>query len=185
MEKKTIEVLWTGGYDSTYMVTRLSRRPVRIQPVYMQFKRRSEALELKAMSKITALLKKHPATKAEFLETRIMPWGSIAEDPEVKSAYDKLVETHFIGYQYNRLAPYAKEHPGMEIGIYGRAIAIIKDFGQLNRFETEEEGQFYALDPEKSDDIILKLFGYYHFPIAGTKKEETTLTILIHKNGVK
>ena len=181
-EKKTVEVLWTGGYDSTYMVTRLSRRPVRIQPVYMETHRQSQPQELKAMEKIMALLKKHPATKAEFLPIKILPWGTVPEDPEVKAAYDKLNETHFLGYQYARFAAYAKDHPGMEIGIQdGHAISVIKAFAALKQLDTEEEGTYYVLDTEKSDAVMNTLFAYYHFPICETKKDE--MKEWFHANG--
>ena len=139
----------------------------------METHRQSHPLVLKAMEKITTLLKKHPATKAELLPIKILPWGSVPEDPEVKAAYDKVNEKYFLGYQYARFAAYAREHQGMEIGIQdGHAISVIKAFAVLNRFDTEEEGTYYALDTAKSEAVINTLFSYYHFPIADTGKEE-------------
>ncbi len=51
MEK--IKVLWTGGFDSTFVVCQLSLLPVEIQPIYISMGRNSEANELKAIQTIS------------------------------------------------------------------------------------------------------------------------------------
>ena len=57
-ENKTIKILWTGGWDSTYRIIELSRRPVNIQPIYVYGDGRiSENYERTAMQKILSELK--------------------------------------------------------------------------------------------------------------------------------
>jgi hypothetical protein len=56
--KKTIRILWTGGWDSTYRIIELSRQPVAIQPIYVYGDGRvSEPFERRAMQKILTQLK--------------------------------------------------------------------------------------------------------------------------------
>ena len=69
MEKKIVEILWTGGWDSTFRIVELSRMDgVVIQPIYVEDKKRgSVPYELKAMDDIVSLLKEKSETKADFL----------------------------------------------------------------------------------------------------------------------
>jgi len=60
-EKKVIELLWSGGFDSSFRVTQLSMLPVIIQPYYLSDFRLSENMELNAIEEISKLLKQKPA----------------------------------------------------------------------------------------------------------------------------
>lgn len=55
MEKGTVNILWTGGWDSTFRVVELSRMEgITIQPVYViDPNRKSVPYELRAMDNIT------------------------------------------------------------------------------------------------------------------------------------
>ena len=56
-------VLWTGGFDSTYVVMKLLWEGHEVQPIYLSSidRRSSEAVELHVMSSITAHIQnEHP-----------------------------------------------------------------------------------------------------------------------------
>ena len=51
--KKTVNLLWTSGWDSTYRLVELSRMDVRVQPIYVTgMGRPSEQRELQAQKEI-------------------------------------------------------------------------------------------------------------------------------------
>ena len=66
---KTYNVCWTGGVDSTFIVTQLSQFPVTIRPFYIkgQTFRQSEPQELEAIATIRELLLADLRTKATIL----------------------------------------------------------------------------------------------------------------------
>ena len=79
---KTYNVFWSGGVDSTFVVTQLSQYPVTIRSFYVkgQTFRLSEPQEFQARKAIRELLIADPRTKAEILEPEIIE----ANDPRVK-----------------------------------------------------------------------------------------------------
>ncbi len=172
-EEKTVEVLWTGGYDSTFMMALLSQKPIRIQPVYLQCQRRSEPQERGAMKKIRELLLKHPSTKAQIAEPKIIPWGSVTEDPAIAAGWDRINKEFFLGGQYKQIASYAKDHPGMCIGLQNHhAVSILRKTGKLDAHEDEAGWTYYTLDPAASPEHISVVFSYYRLPIADYTKAD-------------
>ena len=87
---KTYNVCWSGGIDSTFIVTQLSQLPVTIQPFYVkgQTFRLSEPQELAAISSIRELLLADSRTKAEILSPIII------EKDDVKLKDRELVQAH-------------------------------------------------------------------------------------------
>lgn len=88
--KKTYNVCWSGGLDSTLVVTQLSRFPVTIRPFYIkgQTFRLSEPQELKAVAAIRELLLADPRTRAELLPLEILE----KNDPRIKDR--EIVAAH-------------------------------------------------------------------------------------------
>ena len=66
--KKTVNLLWTSGWDSTYRLVELSRMDVRVQPIYVTgMGRPSEQRELQAQKEILeALAQKKETIAASF-----------------------------------------------------------------------------------------------------------------------
>ena len=79
---RTYNVFWTGGLDSTFMVTQLSQFSVVIRAFYIkgQTFRQSEPQELAAITAIRELLLADPRTKAEILPITVIE----KDDPRVK-----------------------------------------------------------------------------------------------------
>lgn len=78
----TCYVCWSGGLDSTFVITQLSQYPVIIHPFYIkgQTFRLSEPQELAAIAAIRELLLADPRTKAEILPPEIIE----KNDPRIK-----------------------------------------------------------------------------------------------------
>ena len=87
---KKYYVSWSGGVDSTFVVTQLSQFPVVIQPVYFrgQTFRLSEPQELSAIDTITCLLQKDVRTRAKLLPICIIE----KDDPRIKNR--EIISAH-------------------------------------------------------------------------------------------
>lgn len=140
-----IEILWTGGFDSTFRVTQLSRLPVVIQPYYLSDNRMSESYELNAISDCSELLKNKPKTKCVFKPLIIVKKNERIEDQQISNAFERICATDFMGGQYTWLACFAKEHPGIELSIHkdDKAIGIITKYGRLKKVGNIMGGVFY------------------------------------------
>ena len=104
-KNKTINVLWTGGFDSTYRMVELSGHDVIIQPFYLSDKyRRSEKYELSAIREITADIEKHPGTRCRILPLIKRRTSDLNQDSEIVEAYNRLLGISYIGPQYIWLA---------------------------------------------------------------------------------
>lgn len=135
MNNKPIEILWTGGFDSTFRVTQLSRLPVVIQPYYLSDNRMSESYELNAISDCIELFKNNPYTKCEFKPIIIVKKDERIEDNQIQESFDRICATDFMGGQYTWLACFAKDHPGIELSIHkdDKAMGIISRYGRLKK----------------------------------------------------
>ena len=62
---KRVGILWTGGFDSTFRISQLSRCDVEIQPVYVYNNdRKSRQYELNAISEIPTAVAANETTNA-------------------------------------------------------------------------------------------------------------------------
>lgn len=104
---KRYNVCWSGGLDSTFLVTQLSQFPVVIQPFYIkgQTFRLSEPQELAAISSIGDLLLNDPRTKAEIRQPEIIE----KDDPRIKDR--EIVKAHRAIYM-RTLLRYKNAHEG-------------------------------------------------------------------------
>ncbi len=163
---RTVEIFWTGGYDSSFRVLQLSRCPVRIKPYYLSDGRRSEPNELAAIAGITELLKAKPETQCEFLPLEILTKSDRKKVDAVSEAYARLRSRDHIGSQYEWLGWFATEHEGIEISVHEQAIALIRKYGALKRVSDEVTGDHHVIDRERSEADIVAVFGNYRFPLA-------------------
>lgn len=172
IEEKIIKIFWTGGYDSTYRIVQLSRMPVTIKPYYISDDRKSEEYELNAIKKITKLLKNNPNTKAKFEKLQIIDKKNKRYNHEIEETYNKIRKNDFFGSQYNWLAVFALEHPGIEVSIHqdDKAIILINKYGKLKKVKDHVIGDYYIIDEEKTSEDIVKLFGNYNLPLANISK---------------
>ncbi len=175
-----INILWTGGLDSTYSVAVFSRLPVEIQPIYLNDDRDSEEYELRAVREITEILESRPETRAVFLPLITKPTRLIAKDREITAAYKRLRKTDHIGSQYDWLARYAREtgmddlYVSIEKSAHSRARACVYKYGDTKLIHDEAGFDYFVADREKTAADVLTVFGNIRLPMSWdrTKDEE-------------
>ncbi|MBE0674156.1 MAG: hypothetical protein IH591_05805 [Bacteroidales bacterium] len=164
-----VQVLWTGGLDSTCRMLQLSKLNVRIQPYYLLDNkyRRSIANELNAISAITKDIEANHETRCILLPLITVRVADIEEDHDITLAYNRIREKVPIGHQYDWLARFAKYNPGLEISFAKDESA--KLYHYLKKYEvmrSVDEGmiKYYIIDETKCDNDLVKIFGSFHFP---------------------
>lgn len=157
--RNTVNVLWTGGLDSSYRVCELSRLPIVIRPYYIwDSGRHSIPQELRAMERITTDIKKHPATRAELLPIKIIHDTDIKADSAITQAWKVLNERYALGSQYDLLARFADQYGlklevGLENSPRSKATNTIKSVTAIQLTTVNIRGgkyEVYNIIPEKS-----------------------------------
>jgi hypothetical protein len=166
--KTFINILWTGGFDSSYRMVQLSKHNVTIQPYYLCDNRRSEKLELKAISSITGDIQKHPETKCTILPLITFKVKDIEPDNEITDAFYRLQKLSEIGSQYDWLSRFAKTCNGLEICLErsdnGRAYKCILKNGKVKQIN-DGKIAYCIVNKEKSDPDMYKVFGIFRYPV--------------------
>lgn len=166
--KKIVNILWTGGWDSTYRVIKLAHSDVIIQPYYLiDDYRKSVEIEIETIKKLTLELRNAVFTKCRFNDVIIIKITEIEEDIEITEAYNTLLSKKFFGGQYDWLARFSKQLNGLELTIHqdDKAFEIIKQFGNLNKITNSSKGEYFVLDIMNSSAELIKVFGCFDFPI--------------------
>lgn len=192
--KRKVNILWTGGLDSSFRVIELSQMDVVIQPYYIvDTVRRSLPNELKAMANISKIIKSHPRTKAVLLDLIKINLNDIKQDSEITNAFNRLHDTYIIGHQYDLIARYAVQNNirfemSLEKSDRSKAMNCILTETKLTTFK---EGAYEVLriDVENSTHDGYAIYSNIDFPTSLwglTKTEEVKrLAELGHSETVK
>ena len=171
-----IHLFITGGWDSTFMLCKLSRQDITICPVYvLNPKRKSNKKELEAAKKIIQALSKHPGTKAKIKKLDIRKLPDIKVDQNFTAARHRIMEkVGLLGYQYDYLATVAKDIGTIGLGIEkDSADHEVGASAALNHLATLKPSKYgHIVDEKKSDPDIYLLFGRIFFPIINTTEVE-------------
>ena len=170
MSERLVEILWTGGFDSTFRMTQLSRCDIDIQPYYMCDNRNSESRELEAIKKISERLMQYEQTKARILPLIKIDMADRIENEEITAAYKRITKKRHLGTQYDWLGRFAEKHPGIEVGVHDQAIELIREYGDIIKVDDEVIGTYCMVDREKTDKDICLLFQNMHIPLIGYTK---------------
>lgn len=162
-----MNILWTGGWDSTFRITQLAQRNVVIQPYYLLCGRNSEAYELNAISTITKLIRDRRSTTCTFHDIITVAIDQSDSDAEISESYNAMRTVRPFGIQYDWLARLASKVKGLEMAIHqdDKAVGVINEFGKVIKRYHEEVGYYYVLDPENSSIDAQRIFGNFHFPL--------------------
>ncbi len=171
-----INLFVTGGWDSTFMLCKLSRQAVDITPVYvLNVRRQSRDIELAAIKKIIRFLSKHPQTKANIAAIKIINLADVVVDPEIVAARRSLMRrVGSLGYQYDYLATIAKSLGKVGVGIENSPpegdtgeTAILTT---LTKLKNTPYG--FVVDQKSSDPEVNLVFGNMFFPISDITEPE-------------
>ena len=121
---KKANLLWTGGWDSTFQLLQLllvHRVPVTTYYLIHPEKRRSTWMELRTIQRLkNHLWEKYPHTRDLLKSTHYFAVDDIAEDAEITKAFQSVYSEIRIGKQNEWIARFCKEHQimDMQIGIH-------------------------------------------------------------------
>lgn len=169
MPVDTINVFWTGGFDSSYRIIELSKKNVTIQPYYLSDKRKCEQNELDAIAAITADINHNPDTQSTLLPLIIYNVTDVKADEEISTAHRNLRKIAPLGSQYDWLARFAKQKgiTGLELGIEKSAsstvLAVINKLGKV-KLVSNGVISYYVIDPEHSSPDLYTVLGQFHYP---------------------
>lgn len=170
-----INVLWTGGWDSTFRIAQLSRMSgVSVQGIYIVGdKRPSESREIEAINSIISALMLKEDTKAKLMPLRIIKKEDIPSNQRITEAFNRLCKKNRLGTQYEWLARFAYVSPGVELGAimpdgeFSGVRETINKYGGLLK-----DGNSYRLDFEKATEDCRLIFGNFGYPLAFTRERE-------------
>ena len=190
MDKKLVNILWTGGLDSSFRVVELSMLDVIIQPWYiLDTVRKSAKNELRAIQKISNIIDNHQKTKAKLLPIRIIHLEEISECKEITDSFNHLHYKYNIGHQYDLIARYAKQHNivfemSLEKSDRSKAMDCLNSEATLNLYKIDSYSVYKVVNNDSSEDV-LNVFENIAFPASlwnMTKQDEIQWLI---KNGHK
>jgi hypothetical protein len=172
----TVDLLWTGGWDSTYRLLDLVLRKSRtVAPHYVVDPDRSGTIqELRAMRAIRQEAAKSDRAAADrILPTRITLVDSIAADAATSEKFTRLRNRSYLGIQYEWLARLTKQQAidGLELCIHAddRAEAFVRDY--VEHVADADGETYWRVRPEHLHEDI-GLFGSFRFPLLNLTKCE-------------
>jgi 7-cyano-7-deazaguanine synthase in queuosine biosynthesis len=111
MNNKTVNLLWTSGWDSTFRLLELVLVQGRkVQPYYVNDRKRLSApVEMKTMEKIKqAIAIKSREARDLIAETIVIDAKAAPEYDDITESFKRLKAASFIGYQYDFLSRMAR-----------------------------------------------------------------------------
>lgn len=165
-----IEILWSGGWDSTFMLCLLARtKEAVIQPYYLNIKRHIQKDEHRAMREIMKVVRIKKDLKAKILPVKIVKQEYFKPSDEVVVAWKKYRgKPYLIGGQQQFIAEFSKSHKGICWGqeryleTPGHMTQLLLDKGNW-KFTDDGVGYFTK---EDCDPDVFILFGNLTCPIA-------------------
>jgi 7-cyano-7-deazaguanine synthase in queuosine biosynthesis len=176
LQNEVTQLLWTGGWDSTFRLLQLLLvRQRAVQPYYLiDAERASTGAELKAMKTIkTRLFQEHPQAQGLLQPVAYVEISDMEPDRETAAAFRAVAARGGIGNQYEWMARFCKQH-----GIHGIELCIHRDdvaHKALAPFVLEHPVGEYttcSLDMTRAPLEERVLFCYFQFPLFHLSKVE-------------
>ena len=168
MTQPSVNLLWTGGWDSSFRLFDLViRHRVEVQPFYLlEHARASTGTEVDTMLTLReALLKLDPAAAALLRPTRYQERRGLPVTPQKGEQMDALIGRTHLGKQYRWLSEWAEaDHiEGLELSVHrdDRAYLFLTNHVRPN---PDVVGGGYAL-AENVGDEAMELFRPFWFPL--------------------
>lgn len=171
-----VNLLWTGGWDSTFRLLDLvlvKARPV--QPYYfIHTARRGFATEILAMNAIKRrLAERHPEALSLIRPTVFRDVADIPADKEIAETYERICAKTHIGIQYEWGARFARAEgvAPLELSLIGGG-HMFGVFEPLLHQERIDDDLFCEIDRKHDGSDVYRLFKDYRFPLIMTTKQE-------------
>ena len=180
-----VQLLWTGGWDSTYrLLTLLLQLRLPVAPIYIyDAKRASAPVELQTMENLReAIVQAHPHAKALLKPSTIVRLEDIAPDEEIERAFNRVVSRFRIGDQYAFIARYCNHQglDGVELSVENAPRGAHLALDKYVEMVSSPGGPTWRLRDDADDDIR-KVFGPFSCPIFETRKQDMSAAVI--RNG--
>ncbi|MEZ4803712.1 MAG: hypothetical protein R2797_13145 [Gelidibacter sp.] len=171
---KVNNVLWTGGWDSTFRIIQLYRVGATIQPIYvLDHNRISSKKELGVIEKLTKEIPlKFTKSQGKILPLIIIKRENISSDLFLKVIHKFIRSKVGIGKQYYWLACLAKNYRDLEVSLHKEDMYRFFSIEQLIKFEDGKLGPNWRINPKKVDFFRRHLFSGMTFPLNTISKPE-------------
>lgn len=179
---KHVNILWTGGWDSTFRLCQLSRMDgVEVQPVYFSVQGYSDRTnwkkEIQAQDTLLPLLREKEETKACILNPIRLTEKDLPRSKNFDQAFEKWKlsplmpgQLHFLG-KLPLLFPkleYCIEGPTLKRRQQGFKLGKTQVFLEEHGFRFHFRPDGYAdMDTSQADPELKLLWGGFTFPILG------------------
>ncbi len=166
LRKEPINLLWSGGWDSTFrLLQQLVVEQRIVKPYYMiDPSRKSMPIEMDTIDKLRFhIIQRYPHLEIQLLPTEYFHIEDIVPDPAIFNAWEKIKDDRHIGAQYKWLASYCKQNELFEI-----ELSLDKSTNQKNFTDTLT----YHLGQEQISTTDQIIFKYFSLPLLGTSKKE-------------
>ncbi len=179
IETKNINLLWTGGWDSTFQLLQLLLKyhsPV--TPFYLiDAERPSTGMEILTMKRIKDhLFEKYPHTQELLKPIRYYNRTDILEDTEITKVYQSILKTNKLGIQYEWLSRLCKELKitNMQLSVEKSEFPLENQWDEnLDQILSEctlNSQTVYRVDEKFRELDMYKIFQYFYFPLRKTTK---------------
>jgi len=165
-----VNLLWTGGWDSTFRLLQLAQKGAEVQPHYIRDQHReSGKKELQVMNEIRQKVNQR-FPNCIIRETEIINKSDIVINTNLERSYQNLLIKAWVGPQYIYIASYSQQHKIMCLELCLERMSHDRHVVMpcVENTELNREGQ--RIISENVDKDILYLFGQFSFPtLAFTK----------------
>ncbi|PTB98360.1 hypothetical protein C9993_08015 [Marinobacter sp. Z-F4-2] len=169
-----IDVLWTGGWDSTFRVLFASLiEQKEVRPHYIiDFERKSSLRELQAISEIRSELRKLSQSAADRVgEIRITPITEIASVNDITESFHRLKKKRYLGSQYDWLSRYAMTHEITDLELSVHVDDKVYSFLE-GKVDQDSFGRWKLRADENGDVNILACFTFPVLEISKIQMQE-------------
>lgn len=172
--ENSTNLLWTGGWDSTFRLLQLLLEEKKsVQPYYLASGiRRSTDIEIETMVQIKEyLFKEYPGTQHLLSPIECIDVDDIEPNRDISESYNKIKQKNYIGDQYVLLARFGKQfklnHLELCIHLDDKAHDILEPF--VTKIKSGDPG-IYHIEKNRTPEPIYHLFSNFTFPIFNYSK---------------
>lgn len=163
-----VEVFWSGGFDSTFMVLSYLKRGIDVSAYYLLLGRPSQATELSVIGKVRSAVSSYGALAGRIVSFSAVPVDSLPRFGQYYDAWRKGDRKGYgIALQTAYLSCFAERHKGIAygkrktVGPSDRLADLLHDKGHI-RLDGNNVGYLTRSD---CDPLLFKLFGNFSFPL--------------------
>lgn len=176
-----VNMLWTGGWDSTFRLLQLILETrVTIQPIYViDTERLSSLIEIRTMDRIRRMIVgRFPLADGRILPHRFFSIHDIAEDASITESYLRLAQNWHLGRQYDWLPRLAKQNGfrALEMSVVadsrprGGIVECLHD--RLTLVDDAHVGRYWTIGADQDASDVSNVFSPFRFPLLHTTKTQ-------------